>query len=65
MKRRVIAYNGRMKIKNTLVVSAAYFVAICASFGMAHGAENPSNGLLMKTFDFGDGDERAKARFFV
>ncbi len=54
MKRRVIVYNGRMKIKNTLVVSAAYFVAICASFGMAHGAENPANGLLMKTFEFGD-----------
>ena len=36
MKRRVIAYNDRMKIKNTLVVSAAVVAASCAS--LADGA---------------------------
>jgi len=54
MKWLRIAYNGRMKIKNAFVVSDASFVALCASFGTAHGAENPANGLLMKTFEFGD-----------
>jgi hypothetical protein len=31
--------------------------SLCAAqlfFGTAHGAENPANGLLMKTFEFGD-----------
>ena len=36
MNRRVIAYNDRMKIKNTLVVSAAAVAASCAS--LADGA---------------------------
>ena len=54
MKWLRIVYNGRMKIKNAFVVSVASFVALCASFGTAHGAENPANGLLMKTFEFGD-----------
>ena len=54
MKWLRIAYNGCMKIKNAFVVSVASFVALCASFGTAHGAENPANGLLMKTFEFGD-----------
>jgi hypothetical protein len=56
MKWLRIAYNGRMKIKNAFVVSDASFVALCASFGTAHGAENPANGLLMKTFEFGAND---------